>query len=167
MFDSTVGLSTSNSYVSVEYADAFFAASINSSGWPTVELQKEAALQEATRVLDEQFSWIGQIATETQALAWPRSGAVDPEGRPIAVDAIPKRVADATCSLALFLIQNGGVSKSGMNVKGLKVGPIDLKFESNETIVGTPPYIVQMLSKFGYYNGYTLSGVRSVDVIRC
>lgn len=167
MFDSTVGFSTANSYVSVEYADAFFAASVNSVSWPTVELQKQAALQEATRVLDEQFDWIGQIATTTQALAWPRSDAVDQEDRPIAIDVIPKRVADATCSLALFLIANGGLSKSGMNVKGLKVGPIDLKFEANETVVGTPPYIIQMLSKFGSYNGYTLNGVRSVDVIRC
>lgn len=166
MFNSTVGQADSNSYVSVEQADEFFAASVNTTGWPTVLAEKQTALQEATRVLDEQFQWGGEIASDTQSLGWPRTGAYDHNARLIPSTIIPKRVADATCYLALFLVQNGGLSQDSIEVKGLKVGPLDLKFE-NKSVTGTPPYIVKMLEFYGYYYGHATGGAYSVKALRC
>ena len=167
MFNSAVGQPTSNSYVSVEYAEAYFVSTINSIGWPSDVADKQTALQEATRVLDEQFQWRGVIASDDQALGWPRKDFKDPNGRAVADNIIPKRVGDATCSLALFLLQNGGLSQTSVDVKGLKVGPIDLKFESNEGVSGAPQYLVKALLGYGNFIGHVNGAAYSVSAIRC
>lgn len=165
--NSVPGSETADSYVSVEYADAFAMSIIDHADWPDTQPEKEAALKEATRVLDEQFSWSGSLTDYSQALAWPRTGFTDPDGRPIASNVIPKRVMDATCNLALYLLQNGGLNQSASDLRSLKAGPISIAYSENEQVSGVPMYIVKSLNGFGSYRGHTLGAVYSVGATRC
>lgn len=167
MINSTPGSTEADSYVSVEYADAFVSAMIDGDGWPSVLSEKESALKEATRVIDEQFKWLGTLSNSSQSLGWPRTGFIDADGRAFASDAIPKRVKDATCNLAIFLLRNGGLEMSGSSLKGLKAGPISATFENNEIVAGVPKYIVTSLRGYGSFIGHSHGAAYSVDVLRC
>ena len=166
MLISDVGSSTANSYVSVAEADVFFATSVGNSAWPTSAGSKEAALIEASRILDSQFNWIGNIANSEQALRWPRTDAFDADGRMISAVCIPKLVKDAACNLAYFLLQNGGLNQTQSDLKGLKLGPIDLKFVEGQSVIGVPKFIVKSLQSLGQYEGYVEGSVYSVNAIR-
>ena len=51
-------------------------------------------------------------------------------------------------------------------VLGVKVGPIDLKFAENESVIGVPSYIVKSLSPLGDYQGALQGSAYSVDATR-
>lgn len=108
----TVGGSTSDSYVSVANADTYFAADSHllSATWLALtNNQKEAALRTAARQMNR-LAYFGQQASDTQALAWPRVY------RDLwTSDTIPTRIKQAQMEQALFLAQNsstGGLTPS-------------------------------------------------------
>ncbi|HEY0820257.1 MAG TPA: DnaT-like ssDNA-binding protein [Rhizobacter sp.] len=114
--DTTIGGPASNSYVSVADADAYFAATYED--WADLtEAEKEAALIKACIELEIKYrgKWIGQKATSTQRLAWPRASKVDDpnttlvdaDGVPIPVDAIPGAVQQAQCEVAKIALTGG------------------------------------------------------------
>ena len=78
---------------------------------------QEAALQWATRLLDEQVQWYGLPTYPNQALALPQLGLVDQWGRQLASDVIPVPVQQATALYALGLleatVENGATAASG------------------------------------------------------
>jgi len=78
--DDGTGLSTSNAYVSVAEADAYFTES--TTLWGGTNLAKERAIVRATRAIDLMGvnKFLGTKLVETQALAWPRDGAYDRDG---------------------------------------------------------------------------------------
>jgi hypothetical protein len=164
--NSTIGDSAANSYVSVAYADTFFASSVANSAWPTDTPKKEAALIESTRVLDSQFDWLGFIATSTQALRWPRTDAYDMDDREYASNIIPKILMDAVCNYAYFLLQNGGLNQTQSPVKEVKIGSIDLKFQEDESVIGVPSYIIKSLQSLGPYQGAMQGSAYSVEAMR-
>ncbi len=164
MLISDVGSSTANSYVSLTEANDFFVNSVGSSAWPTSDSLKEASLIEATRILDSQFDWIGLIATNEQALRWPRLVAYDSDGR--LLSEIPALLKNAVCNLAYFLLQNGGLNQTQSDLKGLKLGPIDLKFSEGKSVIGVPKFIVKSLQSIGQYQGYVEGSVYTVNAVR-
>lgn len=165
--DATVGGASSDSYVSVSYADTFFTNSIDNSAWPTSTAAKEAILIEATRILDTQFDWHGSIATgSTQALRWPREDVYDIDDRLIASDVIPKRIQDAVCNLAYYLLQNGGLKMSDSNLQQVKIGPIDLKFNEDVSVIGIPKYIIKSVQFLGTFIGASQGSIYSVGLYR-
>lgn len=164
--NSVVGDPDANSYVDLTYANEFFANSVNSADWPTTDSPKETALIEATRLLDTQFDWVGFIATETQSLRWPRDEVYDMDGRLYADTVVPKLVKDATCNLAYFLIQSGGLTQSQSDLKSLKIGPIDLKFNEDLTVVGIPKFIAKSLQSLGQFQGVIQGSAYNVNALR-
>src|SRR3546814_18035801 len=58
----------------------------------------------ATAILNRE-TFCGRITDQTQALAWPRTGAEDGEGRCLDSDTIPAPIARATAELALTLLR--------------------------------------------------------------
>src|SRR3546814_16959519 len=58
----------------------------------------------ATAILNRE-TFCGRITDQTQALAWPRTGAEDGEGRCLDSDTIPAPIAHATAELALPLLR--------------------------------------------------------------
>lgn len=166
MINATVGHASANSYVDVAYADEFFTNSINNSSWPTVLADKEAALIEATRLLDSQFEWNGAIVIGDQALRWPRTSAYDMDGRLIASDIVPKILKDTVCNLAYYLIQSGGLNQSASDLKSLKVGPIDLKFNEGLSVIGVPRFVAKSLQSLGNFQGVIQGSAYSTNVMR-
>jgi hypothetical protein len=110
----TAGDASANSFVTEDEVIAYMAARLNASSWTTVtgstctESEKKA-LVEATRELSAR-NWIGLFASDTQALAWPRQWATNPDSPTYSyfdTDDIPQRVKDATCELAFQFLKAG------------------------------------------------------------
>src|SRR5262245_46245740 len=104
--DDTPGGEDSNSYVSVSDATALLSERLGMGWWlDEAQLDQEAALIWATRLLDEQVIWVGTPASATQALEWPRLDVVDSRGRPVDSATIPEDIERATAEYAAALLQ--------------------------------------------------------------
>lgn len=142
--DATVGSATANSFVTTDEADTYLDARSNAGAWndETDDDQKARALIDATRQLNL-LLYIGTRVDTTQALAWPRNYATDPDKPNIdslgdisllyfANDVIPQRIKDATCELALEFLRAGTTDiasqDTSLNVTRLVAGPIELDF---------------------------------------
>lgn len=122
-----------NSYINVADADTYFDDAIHASAWEdSTSDTKAKALVTATRSLDRQ-NWNGAKYQDapTQVLDWPRSGLVDSEGDAVDETTVPQEILDATCELALALIQNPELQDSantGNNIKRMKAGSVELEY---------------------------------------
>ena len=109
--DATVGGASANSFVllaaATTYAEGKFPAP---STWTSAsDDDKNRALVSATRWLSG-LSWVGERVDTTQVLSWPRQDATnpdDPSGFDYSTTALPTRVTDATCELALAFVAAG------------------------------------------------------------
>jgi hypothetical protein len=100
----TVGADDANSYITVSTADDLAELAFDAAVWADADADDQRrALIQATAQLDV-LPWVGERATETQALAWPRTDAVI-NGRPIPDDEIPREVEQATFDVAVALLQ--------------------------------------------------------------
>lgn len=143
------GLSDSNSYITLSFADAFFserglddALLIYNSfldksvqAWVGEPEAREAAIIRATDHIDAVYSvhFLGEPEKSTQSLAWPRTGFGD---------TLPKQLQRATALYALRALQGTLIpdpgretsSKdveitSGIRKKREKIGPIEEEIE--------------------------------------
>lgn len=130
----TAGAADANSFVTVLEADAYLATRLNASAW-TGDENKKAALCEATRELSL-ATYQGDRASETQALAWPRFNAPNPDGTSCYAlydeTVIPQRIKDATCELALEFLRAGTTDVAALDTKiGViekTVGPLTTRY---------------------------------------
>lgn len=94
------GLTDSNSYVSVVFADNYFS-SRGVSEWNALETEvKEQALIRATDYIDNIFQWCGKKASVEQALRFPRVNLKDYEGN--VIEGIPTCLKQAVCDVAII-----------------------------------------------------------------
>jgi hypothetical protein len=118
-----------NSYATVEEADAYFADRLDVAAWSSAELtQKAQALITATSLLDG-LNWIGVAVSESQALAFPRSGVYfEPRlGMDISLEgSTPSRIIHAVFELAYHLLNNDGLLDDTGSVRDLSIGSIRL-----------------------------------------
>jgi hypothetical protein len=153
--DATVGGASANVYVTVVEADAYLEARLNSSAWTGTE-PKKIALVEATREVSL-ARYQGNVAADTQALTWPRTGVVDPDATSsyteYASDVIPQRVKDATCELALEFLKAGTTDiaalDSKQNVIQKTVGPLSTTYSDpsqRATGIARYPRVMKLLS---------------------
>lgn len=162
--DSTVGGEASNSYVSLEEADAYFPTVFGRAAWDDVDSDvKEQLLVSSTQALDSFISWSGTKYTEEQFLEWPRAYAYDKNGRVIPTDVIPKDVKTATFELAFYINTNGGMQFEPNTLSEVKVGSVDVKFANYVKEVGIPKFIETMLASLGlpmYADGNSVKMVK-------
>lgn len=143
-----MALTTENSYVTLDEANAYFADSSNAAEWQALSNDgKEDALVSSTRVLDKE-SWVGVAVSTSQSLAFPRSGSYyDPKyGQVVYFDEedTPSRVKEATFEMALHLLKNPDSLNSASTVKELKVGSIELKGLSTlQTVPSTASKLIR------------------------
>lgn len=114
--DAGAGSATANSFCTEATAIDYMAARLNASAWTTVSgssctESEKAALIEATRELTV-LGWVGARATATQALAWPRTYAINPDAPSFAQqwfasDVVPQRIQLATAELAFQFLKAG------------------------------------------------------------
>lgn len=165
----TPGAEDANSYLTVEEADAYFESRIKGESWSNASAdEKAAALITATRVLDSMSvgqrrlirpsnkdpfyltsrTWTGTIATDTQALAWPRIGMRDRHGRSIASDTIPKELKQATAELAgqLYLtdrtLDNEAVVQG---ISSISAGSVSISFKDAIEAKVLPDLVLSLL----------------------
>lgn len=116
VLDDTPMASTANTYLLAAAADTYFEGHLFASAWTAATLgTKEQALVHATRIIDQHL-FVGQRATEEQALQFPRYGVLDKDGRLLDGDEVPGFVKNATCLLALGLLEAG--TTNPFNVPG-------------------------------------------------
>lgn len=122
------GLATANSYVTVAEADAYLRLRGRAATWDTYSPDAKAGhLVAATDYLDAMSTWRGQILTSTQALGWPRGGALDKWGRFIVAGTVPRLVKTATIEIASL----GEITREGGPAVTRKVvGPIEIEYDT-------------------------------------
>lgn len=159
----TAGGATSNSYVTLVEAEAFFDNRVGSSDWFDSAEQEQSILQ-ACFILD-QFDYIGDRATTTQALEWPRItndfwDSYNDEF-PYTSTEIPQKLKNAQCEIALWLAQTGGTASQGA-VSELQIGnSVKAKFDSgSSTVDATTDYTGIPLTAARF-----LKGIRVVNVL--
>jgi hypothetical protein len=129
--DATAGGASANSFLTLAAATTYLEGRLNSSAWTSATTDEtNRALVEATRTLSP-LGWQGNRTSSTQALSWPRFGAVDPDavasGFFFASDTVPQRVKDATAELALEFIKAGTVDVAALpSTDGLIAKTIDV-----------------------------------------
>jgi hypothetical protein len=118
----TAGSASANSFVTELEAIAYANTRLNRGAWETIDdtectEDEKRALIEATREISA-LRFKGERVTSTQVLSWPREDCPNPDSPGIDTvggetlgdypsDAIPQRVKDATCELALQFIKAG------------------------------------------------------------
>lgn len=162
-----VGLDTSNSYVTVAEADAYFGDSFGRLLWaPTSDPNKATLVVYASRLLDQYIEWAGQKASDTQGMEWPRIGAYDRFGAAISSNVIPKQVKYATFELAYYVLENNGLSFVDQTIDSVKVGSIQVDFTPKSTDVGIPKFIENMLYGLGVPIIFGSTGARNIQLER-
>lgn len=159
VIDATPGGALSNSYSSMAEANAYHEARLPlDPAWVPSGETEASLLIMATRVLDSMAvarkvlrfdgrggpqgrpyyvtsrAWTGEVATATQALAWPRTGMTDRLGRTILSTVVPNELKEATAELAGQLKAGDRTLDLTAAVEGIsevKAGSVAVKFASD------------------------------------
>jgi len=144
-----------NSYIGTTDADTYFADRLNSDLWTGDD--KDKALIQATQIIDNS-NYLGSKISTTQALKFPRYDLYD-DGIALASDETPQRVLDATCELAIYLLQEDYSAPNDMADYGrVKIGALEVETSGGGgTGVKTLPPLVNDLLK-----PFIISGTRLV-----
>lgn len=162
------GLATADSLISLADADTYFTAHGSPTAWTGLaDAAKESALRYASRWLSNRYLWLGWIvqndADAPQALAWPRAGIYDREGRIVPDDAVPTVVEEAVCEAALAHVSDvlNEIRDRGGDIAAFKAGPIEVSYFDGATAGRTFPYIDNLLA--GLFIGITETGALSAS----
>lgn len=124
------GLATAQSYASVADADTYFLARANATWAAANTTNKEAALVRGTAALDGMYGskWPGVRVSSTQALDWPRAGAMSIDGYPL--DYVPIEVKRGAMEAALIELGSAGAlsESSAANIKSERTGPVATEY---------------------------------------
>lgn len=137
-FDATTGSATANSYGTVAEWLAYCAD--RQIVFPEgSNAQWQAWLIRGTEYIDATYKFQGLPTSSTQALCWPRGGAYDRNGNPIASDVIPAVVKAATFEMALLasagtLVEN--VTADDRVIRA-KAGSVEVEYASGAKEAGT------------------------------
>lgn len=133
------GVAGANSYVSVAYADEYFADR-GRTDWAGTDAVKQGKLIEATDYIETLYArrFIGEMADPAQPLSWPRTGTGDYLDVAFADDEIPEVLKKACCQYAIQALLKGPllpapeVQASGFAVVTTReaVGPIETEYRA-------------------------------------
>ena len=93
-------------------------------------------------------TWTGQIATQSQSLAWGRTGMYNSLGYEISSTSIPQELVDATCELAGQLGNTDRTLDNDIAVQGItsvKAGSVALTFRENIQAQVLPDAVLNLL----------------------
>lgn len=168
--DASIGGAASNSYTTRAQGDSYHEARLFVTDWTgAADIDKDAALVWATRLLDNHFDWQGGKFTLTQALRWPRFGALDRDGELIDSAELPTSLIEAVSELARLLILGDRSIESGTEgLSKLKVDVIELTFDKLDRTKTIPDEVYQMISHLGRLKSVTATGgqVAAVPLLR-
>jgi hypothetical protein len=150
VLETGAGLPESNAYADLAAADAYHDAHLYASTWTAAsDATQTIALIWATRLLDEQALWKGDVASDTQALRWPRLNVSTPDDVLIGGDVIPTWLIHATSELARTLIGADRTAESAnAGVKQVTVGPITLVVDPLTELPILPRSVISMIQPY-------------------
>lgn len=161
----TIGGSTSNSYIDVAAADLFLDDRLDATKWTSATADnKTRALLMAAQRLDRE-NWLGNRVTTTQRLAWPRIDVakIDPVGIGFGFsfghhhhghhfvevyksDEIPQPVKDAQIELALAYLE--GFDDGGEDaMDSFSADGVSINFRASRLDGGLPPRVQQLIAE--------------------
>lgn len=143
----TPGDASANAYASLAEAEAYALTLPVVNDWATAtEAQKNAAMVQATRMLDT-LDWKGlRTAPTVQALQWPRYGVTDREGYTLASTTIPAKLRDACCEFAIRLVADDRAADAGgLAPETIKLGSLDIGVQRRRPI---PASVLEMVREF-------------------
>lgn len=153
----TAGSASATSYATIAQGDTYHETHLYADDWVDAgDDEKCKALQMATRMLDQQYEWIGSVSSSDQALLWPRSGVVGPNGYLEANDEIPIRIVQATAELARQLIAGDRTVDSDIETQGIKsvnAGDVAVEFSGAGVAKPIPDSVNAMVSCYGVKTG--------------
>lgn len=158
------GSETANSYVSVAAADDYFVIQDTATAvWEDLTTeQKQAYLALATRYLDQKCDFRGEVATDDQALRWPRTGAYTRDRIAIGSTVIPRPVKDATCEMARYLITNDpAAGQDADKLRKIVVDVVEIEYQEG----ASQPKIPSIINSILYGLGFFVSGGRGFGKI--
>jgi hypothetical protein len=164
----TPGLDTSNSYATVIEADAFHELNYYAAAWVDIDGEvKKQLLITATRLLDEQYDWLGEAASATQALRWPRGGVLHRDGA-FYLDnmTIPTFLREATAEYARMLFSKDrqqALDDAATGIESVTAGEVSVTFAKNDRIPVIPENVY--LTVAPYVSGKA-SGSGVVPLVR-
>jgi len=145
----TVG---TDAYDTLTNVDAYHAGRGNTA-WAAVvdDAAREVYIRKATDWVDRTFNFIGDLATGTQRLKWPRQYA-EVEGFTIPTNMIPWQVAEATAIVAdLYRVgtfdMEGIVTNDSSAINKTKVDVIEVGYDTSKRLLGAvvPSHVYQLL----------------------
>jgi len=146
-----------NSYVTLAEASSYFADRLDVSAWTDAsDSMKSQALVTASLTLNDQ-NWTGIAVSESQPLAFPRSGSYfDPRlGIEVSLtDEVPTRIINATYELAYHLLNNDGVLDDTGSLSNLQVSSISLTFQTAPNTI--PPTVKRLIKPLLINSGTNL-----------
>jgi hypothetical protein len=153
----TIGSASANSYCSIADADTYHETHLYPTDWTDADTDTKCrALQMATRLLDQHVTWQGSPVDATQALLWPRVGAVGTNGYAIASDTIPLLLEQATAELARQLITSNLTADNDATKQGLSsltAGSVSMTFRGGTSTVPLPDAVRAMVAPLGLVTG--------------
>ena len=164
--DATVGGASANSYTTATEGDTYHETRLFAAAWDGATAAiKEAALVWATSMLDRHFDWAGSKFSLTQALRWPRFGALDRDGELFDSDVLPPELKDAVSELARLLIDaDRGAEKGTEGFSKIKVDVIELQFDKLDRTKTISDEVYQMVSHLGRLMSVASSGGQVAEV---
>ncbi len=127
------GLSSADAYISVASHTAMLASwyPAEEAAWTALTTAvQESMIRQATRFIDR-HAFVGQIDDDDQALSWPRSNAVDNDGRAIDTGTIPAAIPLATSEAVRVLSASGDIAPElarGGKIVQETVGPLSVTY---------------------------------------
>jgi hypothetical protein len=163
----TAGATNANSYCTVAEADAYHNYHPYASVWDAAEAdQKVQLLVLATRIFDTECDWIGLIASQTQALRWPRVSAWDFDNRLLDPSTLPTLLRDATAELARWCLAKDRyqtIDDALGGIKSVKAGEVAVEFDRIDRINLIPASVLALVRPLLVF---TSSGSFEVPLVR-
>lgn len=153
VIDATIGGTDTNSYIDLPEAEILIHARPFHEDWDAINAAdaddiKKAALVWATRILSN-YCWKGTIASQTQALPFPRTGLYDNDGREYASDAYPQWLEVATTELAFFMATEDRLGDAGTEgFKSIKIDKLVFEIDPNDRTALIPDYIIDAIDRW-------------------
>lgn len=150
VIDAIIGGVASNAYATEAEVNTYFDERLPlATPWVVSGANNARAIIMATRVLDAMVQpvvryvkdgeyyitsrqWTGAVASDTQRLAWPRTGMFDRYDREIAEDVIPRELKEAMSELAgQLLISDTTLDNSAVaqGISSVRAGSVSVTFK--------------------------------------
>ena len=154
VLDATPSAATANTYALLVDAEAYALTLPVANDWAAATPEaKNAALAQATRMLDTIQDWQGYRKTYAQPLQWPRAWVVDRERWTVVPTTIPNKIQNACCEFAIRLITDDRAADSGgLTPETVKIGSLDLGRLRRSPF---PASVLEMVCEFRQGGGQT------------